>query len=505
MLFGSVELHRAYSDAMWSLAHERLLTDERRAGGWSGPLERAPIRPLRSIGVERESGTARPVKGAEGAPLWHAMGKLRPPLPGEERDELGHAVPWEVVSTKPTRTRPVMNLRRSVRWHAARAANKRALFERVAECGTAEATKITLVCRGCKDRVAIEVGCGSTWFCSDCRKRAVIKFRKNFERSRLGLVTAATRAGLTRRKQQKGARWGERLLTVTLPHRGDARERIETLNLTWTRFWRTLRDRKRAELRGPSGITLADVPRGFPKKFEERTDPNSLTMLDMLSYLHVFEWTPGDDGKGHPHMHVWLFSQYLDQAWLKALWKAAHVHVLRKLREDGGWSGPIEECDPIVDIRKAGGDVAHELVKYLTKDWELNESGARRATPEVFAQVYATLDGRRRRQSSAAFSMWAVARCNACPCCGYERERGHWARLDIEHALDEKKVKRQLGAHGRIGWNWDPDTGTYTPAPLTGAADFELRAEHDATKDLEWLESFERRVLRAEMRKRLES
>jgi len=440
---------------------------------------------------------------------WSAMGTVLPP-PGQvneagkfEPDEPG--AEWTVQSKKPERVRPLMNMRRSVKWHSSRAANKRALFERVADCGKVDATRITLVCRGCKDKVSIEVGCGSTWFCPDCRMRSVLKFRKNFERARLGIVTIAARAGLMKRNQKKGDRWGERLLTVTLPHRGTPAQRIETLQATWARFWRTLRDRLRPQLSGPSGITIEDVPRGFPKSFEGRANPNELELFDLLSYLHVFEWTPGDDGKGHPHMHVWLFSRFLDQAMIKRLWEAAYLHVLRAQRRDGGWSGPIQETDLIVDIRAAGGDVANELVKYLTKDWELNESGARRATPEVFAEVYAALDGKRRRQSSAAFSMWAVAKFDACPCCGFSRERGHWARVDIEHALEESKVKEPLGIPHPVGMIWDPEKGRYTLTPLVGAADYELRAKFDAAKDLEWLESFERRIVLAEMRKRLES
>lgn len=455
-------------------------------------------------GVEREDGTGRPVDGPHDSPdhevrarRWSQVAELHPPLEGE-------GVEWSVLSKKPERVRPLKILRRSVKWHASRAANKRALFQRVADCGKVDATRITLVCRGCKDKVSIEVGCGSSWFCADCRRRAVMKFRKGFERSRLGLVTIASRAGLMRRNQKKGERWGEKLLTVTLPHRGDARERIEVLQATWGRFWRTLRDRLRWKLQGASGITIGDVPRGFPKNFEKRADPNALKLLDVLSYLHVFEWTPGDDGQGHPHMHVWLFCQYLDKRWLKALWKAAHVHVLRARREAAGWSGPIQEVELIVDIKEAKPDVAHELIKYLTKDWEISETGARRAAPEVFAQVYAALDGKRRRQSSAGFSMWGVEQFKACPCCGYERERGHWARVDIEHALEESKVTQKLGMEPPIGFNWDPELGRYTMAPLNAAADYELRAQYDAQRDSEWLESFERRIVAAEIRKRLQ-
>ena len=319
------------------------------------------------------------------------------------------------------------------RWHTSRAEGKRELFERVGRCGTDDAHLITLVCRGCKGPIEIEVGCNSHWFCPSCRARTADKFRADFETKRLGLVTAATRAGLTRRRQKKSERWGERLLTVTLPHIGDPGERVRLLRATWGRFWRTLREALRPALQVRSGITLLDVPRGMTERaiaqrqkkalasFENYTlrrmkdrrigplewkkrieffpaldehgvalasDLNvELSLWDMLSYLHVFEWTPGADGLGHPHMHVWIFSRYIEQALLERLWREAYAHVSETPLEDIG--------KLVVDIRQAKPDVAHELVKYMTKDWEISDTGAKRAAPEVFAQVYAELCDKR--------------------------------------------------------------------------------------------------------------
>ena len=280
----------------------------------------------------------------------------------------------------------------------------------------------------------IEVGCGSKWFCPTCRLRQVVKFRKDFERKRLGLVTAATRAGLTRRNQKRSQRWGERLVTFTLPHRGTPEERIIILRATWLRFWRLLRKEIASALQGPSGISLNSLAHNFPGGIPEHA-PEVVPLLDVLSYLHVFEWTPGkDDGLGHPHLHVWMFSRYLDnKEVLHPLWRRAYFEVLRSRTE----IGPIEEPPLLVpDVRAAGDDVAHELIKYLTKDWEISDTGAKRAAPEVFARVYATLDGKRLKQSSSGLARWAVEKANVCPCCLFEPERGHWARIDIEHALE---------------------------------------------------------------------
>lgn len=379
-------------------------------------------------------------------------------------------------------------------WHASRARTKRELFERVQNCGTTEGHRVTLVCKGCKDARTIEVGCGSKWFCPTCRVQQVIKFRKDFERKRLGLVTAAQRAGLTRRRQQKGERWGERLITFTLPHRGTPEERIDVLRATWLRFWRLLRARLAPDLQGSSGISFDVQAHNRP---DGRREPvrEELSLLEVLSYLHVFEWTPGkDDLLGHPHLHVWMFSRYLDsKELLHPLWTRAYWEVRRGMVE----IGPIEEPALLVpDVRAANEDVAHELIKYLTKDWEVSGDGAKRAAPDVFARVYAQLDGRRLKQSSAGFAKWAVEKANFCPCCGYESKRGHWARVDIVHSLAAHSDA--LGAPPPTGFYWDAETG-FTPMPLAGAGEIALRAAYDAKRDGEFQNSAERRRVRARM------
>lgn len=416
--------------------------------------------------IERHARTGRPTGGpGEKAPPFQRMA---------EKPETGRAAPATVP--------------RCVDWHASRARTKREMFERVEKCGAGEGTRISVTCRSCPNEIPIEVGCNSHWFCPACRKRTAQRFRLDFERKRLGLVTAASRAGLMRRKQKKGHRWGERLLTLTLPHVGTPRVRIVTLRATWARFWRTLQDALRPRLSGRSGITLNDLPPN--PKGHDIARPMDLALDEVLSYLHVFEWTPGDDGLGHPHLHVWLFSQWLEQAWLQELWELAYAHVTKAPRRKLA----------LVDIRPAGGDVAQELVKYLTKDWEITPDGAKRARPEVFAEVFAELDGKRRRQTSAGFAQWAVERVCACPMCGFESERGHWGRVSIGHALDT-----HTDPLGRSGWvpgesppegagdSWEPST-----RPLT-AADVALKAEQDDQTDRDWLDSFELRILQAEV------
>ncbi len=374
---------------------------------------------------------------------------------------------------------------KTVHWHASRAQGKRELFDRVDRCGTDDATRIKLVCRGCADPTTIEVGCASHWFCPSCRARTAQRFRTEFENKRLGLVTAAARAGLTRRRQRKGMRWGGRLLTLTLPHEGQPRERIQTLRACWARFWRTLRDALVPDLQERCGIKLDDLANGVPERRIEH-DPDiateGLKFADLLSYVRVIEWTPGDDQLGHPHLHVWLFSRRLDRDWLQALWEEAYAHV----------TGAPRRALALVNIKAADDSVAHELVKYLTKDWEVTADGAKRASPAVFAQVYAELADKRLRQTNAGFALWGVAKFKACPCCGFERERGHWARVDITHALDGHTA--ELGSE-----HWDPPD---TCEPLT-AADVNLKRAYDQAKDEAYRDSFALRILRAHMKGRV--
>lgn len=455
--------------------------------------------------VHREERTGRTVERGDRV---HRTGleqgdKLRifnDPFTKEERGRMGPRVDnfgssyvgreWEGIADLEERLAGAPEL--ASRWHTSRAQGKRELFERVENCGNGDGHRITLVCRGCKGPLEIEVGCNSHWFCAECRTRTAQRFRVDFERKRLGLIAAATKAGLTRRRQKKSDRWGERLATFTIPAVGSAKERVRTLRKTWTRFWRTLREELRPALQKRSGVTLEQLPLGMtesalarrelqaaksleryskqrltsrkigPLEWKKRIEffPQheglgwqmgvELSLWDMLSYLHVFEWTPGKhDGLGHPHMHVWMFSRFLEQELLELLWRKAYAHVTEQ-----EWT---DVPRLVVDVRKAGGDVAHELVKYLTKDWEVEAGTAHRVRPEVFAQVYDELDGKRMRQSSAGFAMWGVAKVCACPACGFEAERTHWARVEIVHALESETIADHH------------DPADTTPAPLTAA------------------------------------
>jgi hypothetical protein len=371
----------------------------------------------------------------------------------------------------------------TTQWHASRAKGKLELFDRVEDCGN-DRRVLTMVCRGCSYTPpdVIPIGCSSQYFCPNCQARIAKRFQKDFMPKRVGLRSWVERAGLCERRNRKrikGGRFGERLITFTLPHWGGVLERIETLRETWPVFKRSF-----DETVGPrlsqikSGIFTVDDARFdrktgelqvFRKKGEKKADEGKrkeLTYWDLVQHFRVFEWTIGGDELGNPHFHWWVFSQYLDQLELQKLWTLAFCKVtghrfiegdpnaadlgeryatVARLRDDGTHADPTP--GPSVDVRTAeqverdGTTIEKELIKYLTKTWEVGDAGdVSRVSPEVFAKVYEALDGTRRRQSSAGFSRWALAKFDVCPKCGHDSERGHWAHIAIE--LNRKERER---------------------------------------------------------------
>ena len=323
-------------------------------------------------------------------------------------------------------------------WHLKRAKGAVTLFQRVRSCGDPEGYRIDLTCRGCQNKITMPVGCGQTAFCASCRALEIRDTRLQLLAKFEGLTDKARRAGLMGRKRrhQAGGRFGLRFATFTGPHVGLPAERIASLYRTWPRFLRLLRD----ELRPRLSRLLTEV-------WVEGKDGELLqqTLWNMFQLQRVTEWTPAADGFGHPHFHALVFSPFIDQARLEALWTRAYndTHATSYARL-------------VVDVRKVQGslhEAIDEVCKYLVKDWEL---GAGRVAPDVLAAVYIAFDGRRRRQGSAGLGRFAVAIVKACPCCAHENERGHWARVKVNHSLSE-----QLNGP-RLPWETGPPS---PPAP----------------------------------------
>lgn len=449
----------------------------------------------------------------------------------------------------------------TTQWHDARAEGKRELFTRVEACAD-EAQAIKLVCRGvvqtatgeqpCAHSECIPIGCGAQHFCSACRIRLAQRFRVDFERKRLGLIGEARKAQLMGRwrRRDAGGRFGERMVTLTLPHWGTPIERVRVLRETWPRFWRLLSDEMRPRLAAlAAGIRTVNPERFDPLTGEVheyrkkggrkvkaarargKIGDDELSLWDVVSYLWVFEWTTGDDSLGHPHLHVWLFSPFIPRAMIQRLWARAFADVgehllvepepgeqvfkvargVPRLDVDG-----FEERDefgevvrdygeptPLIvhvraawEIERDGKSVGSELIKYLTKDWEVSADGVKRAPPEVFAQVYTAIDGRRARQSSSGLQRWAIGKHVACPCCGYMNARGHWA-FAYFHVVPIPGLERVAAANE--GERVFPTYATGPPG--SESHEQQLNREYWERRDLEWSDSLELRVLQGRWRK----
>lgn len=515
------------------------------------------------------------------------------------RDEVGRPLasmpgapltpaPASSPSSSVKRTRPRERVDPVAEWHRSRAEGKRSLFQRVRACPE-ERRSIVLTCRGpgCSHTCEFPIGCASNFFCASCRKRTGDRFRVDFERKRQGITSAAARAGLMTRRRRRavGGRFSERLVTLTVPHEGNPAERLELARRGWERFWRLMSDELRPELsKIRAGILSYDDETGEVLRKPKRgrgarraraahgISPDELTLWDLVQYLWVREWTPGEDGLGHPHFHVWLFSPFLahwrvQQLWTRALadvlggravvlgelragaHRGAAVPVVFVRDKRNRWRRSFAQHDgramlvrdgrapfvPVVDVRAAwelerdGSTVGHELVKYLTKEWEVTDDGVRRAAPEVFAQVFNATDGTRQRQSSAGLSQWAAAKFSVCPECGHSAEVGCYARVTVRDNVERERAELERerltvcdgGAPERRP---EPDPGAFErwqrevlaaldvddpravallellELPGIGRDAARAHREYWEGRDRQWLDSLELRVLEARWR-----
>ncbi len=123
------------------------------------------------------------------------------------------------------------------------------------------------------------------------------------------------------------------------------------------------------------------------------------------TWFRVFEWTPGTDGKGNPHVHIWVFCPFLNIPELRRCWRDALAAAGFPL---------IEDEQLIIDVRHAHGkSVAEELIKYLTKD--ILPDGSQ-VDPATYARVYEAFDGKRVTQASRGFLARAGKSKARCTC-----------------------------------------------------------------------------------------
>lgn len=222
-------------------------------------------------------------------------------------------------------------------------------------------------------------------FCLKCRGAIAQKKRAVFCRARADVLEQAAHRGLLSHARPKGA-YGEKFLTLTAPHVSDDTIAIRIARVfdVWPLFLRALNT--------------------YFREYAVRS----------AEWFRVFEWTIGNDELGHPHLHLWLFCPFLPPDTLREWWTSALLSVgCPSASLTGG--GKRGTAGAIVHIEKVtaedGG--ARELIKYLTKDITNNGDKIR---PELYAEVYVALDGRRITQASRGFMARAEGAAQRCEC-----------------------------------------------------------------------------------------
>jgi len=188
---------------------------------------------------------------------------------------------------------------------------------------------------------------------------------KTCQRDRSRRMGARIRAGL---ESALGKRPGEMivLLTLTLRHSGAVDADRKSLADGWRRFYRSL------------NRTYGKFP-----------------------YVGVWEVTPGDDGRGHMHMHVavvWPWRDWSDcrRMWLRACPQSERITFVAR-RRDGRASDPKS--------------VANYLGKYLSKGIDTIDF-----TTELRTQIVAASYNTRWVFTSRCFWITFAPLCQRCNC-----------------------------------------------------------------------------------------
>jgi hypothetical protein len=256
----------------------------------------------------------------------------------------------------------------AAKWYNDRARGHRERIERVEACCT---EIVSVSCQSCGCCREMSPGCRAWMLCVRCRGATAAELRARFLAARRAVVERAAQRGLFRPVQRGGA-WGERFITLTIPHGASSvAGRIALAFAAWTVFLKLLNEHFQS-------IGVKSV-----------------------EWLRVFEWTPGRDGLGHPHFHLWMFSQFIEQALVCDRWRRALARVGCVIDR------PIVYIEGVSDGRSA----ARELIKYMLKDITANGD---KIPADVFSLVYKALAERRMRQGSKGFMGLAKG---AKPCC----------------------------------------------------------------------------------------
>jgi len=331
-------------------------------------------------------------------------------------------------------------------WHGGRENGQKNRFPNVLACGT---RTITVRCGACGDDVKQKPeGCGVRRVCDRCDVANAQKRRARFGRGRARNLIDAHRYQLDRAGRPNG-RYTEKMLTLTIPHatlaaarafaprgevaaeaRDDLHARIVALHKAWPRFVR----RVNRYFQGLTHTTESGAVVPMPEVHTR--------------YHRAFEWTPGADGAGHPHFHVYVWSVYLPKERVAEWWADALRAVGWPVEKTiVGWACKKGVVVPVygdkirIDVRvlhdfdlaaareliKGGRRQALTLSRVEYKEgpgldafdyadgWTIGDI-VDACPPAVVARLYMALEGRRLSQASRGFFVEDPPA--ECPCCG---------------------------------------------------------------------------------------
>lgn len=250
------------------------------------------------------------------------VGESPPLLPTGEIDETCPPmpiIPGELVDE-------LRAAKTSHRWHEGRAKGQRERFVRVRTCGE---RVIVASCKACgEDQWPVPEGCGVRRVCDRCDVEHAIERRARFGRARGHLMIDAHRYGLTR-SSFPGGRYSEKMLTLTVPH-GTLATSDGLVRHGLPEKQRAAKERRVGQAGVHDGPSWTDVDAriraaflAWPLFLRSLNEFLSDTAQEHAAYHRAFEWTPAVDGIGHPHFHVYIWSQFIPIALVREWWADA--------------------------------------------------------------------------------------------------------------------------------------------------------------------------------------
>jgi hypothetical protein len=278
------------------------------------------------------------------------------------------------------------------RWHQERYAGQAERFERVRRCG-----EVTHKLEGYDPNTGelvrtedFERRCGNWRVCNRCLKNRRFKLSRDVLRARERAL-ALRRFECSSRYHGPEGRWSERLITLTVPHSGDAGVDAGVLSRGWAEMQRRLLDHLKRD-------------RGA---------------LEKPVWVRAMEVAPSDDG-GHAHLHLWWVGPFVDHVWLRVTWgrvlegmgvecpqkpwsdamqRLRDQRVKRWCRTRRGDHGrqPSELPWPHVYVNKTKGDegAASYATKVGVAFYVTKGTDVQRMHPLHAASVYQAFEGRR--------------------------------------------------------------------------------------------------------------